>query len=221
MATPSEYAAALVCPKCKGALNYQSKSEALLCAPCRLAYPLRQGMAMMLEEEALEVQEGGSVMSKTAKTQVAYFIIQEGPHAGEVFKLPHGSCKAIGRSLDDINKTQVFSMETTVPLDDFTKKLVLGYLGKKTGKAIPQTASVEGGFGSFKRLSDLVLNDPATSRLHAMIFNEENGAGILDLVSRNGTYVNGQEVESRPLQEGDMIEIGATKILFTLHPPRG
>jgi len=39
-------------------------------------------------------------------------------------------------------------------------------------------------------------------------------------VSRNGTYVNGQEIESRALKEGDLIEIGATKIVFSLNSPR-
>jgi uncharacterized protein YbaR (Trm112 family) len=213
MAIASELLEILVCPKCKGALIYQSKGDALHCESCLLLYPIHDGVPIMLEEEALEVREGGEVMAKTAKAQVVLFKIKEGSNQGEVIKLPQGSCKAIGRSVDDVNKTQVFSMEPTVPLDDFTKKLVLNFLSQKMGK---KGASVgEEGLGAFKRLPDLVLNDPAVSRLHAMIFYDESGAGILDLVSRNGTYVNGQEVESRMLKDGDLIEIGATQIMFS------
>ena len=220
MAIASELLEILVCPRCKGALAYQSKNDGLLCKICSLLYPIREGIPVMLEEDAFEVGAGGEAMVKATKAATGYFKIQEGSNQGEVVKLPLGSCKAIGRSLDDVNKTQVFSLESTVPLDDFTKKLVLNYLGKKMGKAVAPTSIGESGLGSFKRLPDMVLNDPSVSRLHAMIFHDESGAGILDLVSRNGTYVNGQEIESRALKEGDLIEIGATKIVFSLNSPR-
>lgn len=223
MAIASELLEILVCPRCKGALAYQSKNDGLLCQACSLLYPIREGIPVLLDEEAFEVGVGGEAMVKSTKAVVGYFKIQEGPNQGEVIKLPLGSCRAIGRSIDDVNKTQVFSLESTVPLDDFTKKLVLNYLGKKMGKSLNPSASTpggEGGLGSFKRLPDMVLNDPSVSRLHAMIFHDDSGAGVLDLVSRNGTYVNGQEIESRPLKEGDMIEIGATKIVFSLNSPR-
>jgi uncharacterized protein len=221
MAIAAELLEILVCPKCKGPLAYQIKSDALLCQACFLLYPIRDGIPVMLEEEAVDQREGGAAMAKATKAPVAYFKIKEGPNQGEVVKLPSGSCKAIGRSIDDVNKTQVFSLESTVPLDDFTKKVVLNYISKKMGKPVQSGAGGgDGGLGTFKRLPDLVLNDPAISRLHAMIFHDETGAGVLDLVSRNGTYVNGQEVESRPLKEGDLIEIGGTKIAFSFNPPR-
>jgi len=219
VAIASELLEILVCPRCKGALAYQSKNDGLWCKACSLIYPIREGIPVMLEEEALEVGAGGEAMVKATKAAIGYFKIQEGSNQGEVVKLPLGSCRAIGRSIDDVNKTQVFSLESTVPLDDFTKKLVLNYIGKKMGKPAGATAG-EGGLGSFKRLPDMVLNDPSVSRLHAMIFHDESGAGVLDLVSRNGTYVNGQEIESRALKEGDLVEIGATKIVFSLNAPR-
>ncbi len=216
MAIATELLKLLVCPKCRGELQYQSKQDALFCEKCALLFPIRDGIPSMFEEEAFEVGKGGELMSKQALAPTAIFKIKEGPNQGETLKLPLDSCRAIGRSIDDINKTQVFNMEPTVPLDDFTKKLVLNYLSKKRGKPSKSLPNAENAFGSFKRLPDLVLNDPAVSRLHAMIFYDESGAGVLDLVSRNGTYVNGQEVESRSLKEGDLIEIGATKILFSM-----
>jgi uncharacterized protein YbaR (Trm112 family) len=45
----------LVCPLCKGPLYYDKKAEELICRPDRLAYPVRDGIPVMLEEEAREL----------------------------------------------------------------------------------------------------------------------------------------------------------------------
>lgn len=42
----------LVCPLCKGPLTYQRTESELLCKPCRLAYPVRDDIPIMLEDEA-------------------------------------------------------------------------------------------------------------------------------------------------------------------------
>lgn len=42
----------LVCPICKGPLVYKKDAQELVCKPCRLAYPVRDGIPVMLEEEA-------------------------------------------------------------------------------------------------------------------------------------------------------------------------
>ena len=43
----------LVCPKCKGPLEYREQEAALLCPACRLRYPIRDGIPVMLIDEAL------------------------------------------------------------------------------------------------------------------------------------------------------------------------
>ncbi|KFB68095.1 Trm112 family protein [Candidatus Accumulibacter vicinus] len=42
----------LVCPICKANLEYRKAQSELLCKPCRLAFPIRDGIPIMLEEEA-------------------------------------------------------------------------------------------------------------------------------------------------------------------------
>lgn len=42
----------LVCPICKGALDYRREAGELVCNADRLAFPIRDGMAVMLESEA-------------------------------------------------------------------------------------------------------------------------------------------------------------------------
>jgi pSer/pThr/pTyr-binding forkhead associated (FHA) protein len=68
------------------------------------------------------------------------------------------------------------------------------------------------------RESDVFLEDLAVSRLHASIVSMGNGNYALkDEGSANGTKVNGQIVnkyETRPLQEGDRIQLGQTVLVF-------
>jgi uncharacterized protein len=42
----------LACPICKGPLVYREKAEELICKADRLAYPIRDDIPVMLEEEA-------------------------------------------------------------------------------------------------------------------------------------------------------------------------
>lgn len=42
----------LVCPLCKGPLVYKKAKGELVCKPCRLAYPVRDDIPVMLEDEA-------------------------------------------------------------------------------------------------------------------------------------------------------------------------
>ena len=49
---PRQLLEILVCPKCKGDLEYREEQSALLCNQCRLRYPVRDGIPIMLIEEA-------------------------------------------------------------------------------------------------------------------------------------------------------------------------
>jgi hypothetical protein len=56
---------------------------------------------------------------------------------------------------------------------------------------------------------DVVLSKRQVSRYHAQIERDDGGYLLRDLGSKNGTYVNGQEVRDRPyrLKDGDEIQI--------------
>ena len=42
----------LVCPKCKGDLRVSETPPALICEQCRLRYPIREGIPILLIDEA-------------------------------------------------------------------------------------------------------------------------------------------------------------------------
>ena len=47
----------LVCPICKANLEYRKALAELLCKPCRLAFPVRDGIPIMLADEARPVAD--------------------------------------------------------------------------------------------------------------------------------------------------------------------
>ena len=42
----------LVCPKCKGKLEYKNEEGELICQVCKLAYPIKDDIPIMLIDEA-------------------------------------------------------------------------------------------------------------------------------------------------------------------------
>ncbi len=42
----------LACPKCKGDLNLTEQQDGLICPACKLKYPIREGIPVMLIDEA-------------------------------------------------------------------------------------------------------------------------------------------------------------------------
>lgn len=52
MKLPQELLAILVCPKCKGDLEYRQDDPSLVCPSCRLRYAVRDGIPIMLIDEA-------------------------------------------------------------------------------------------------------------------------------------------------------------------------
>ena len=46
----------LVCPKCKGDLEYDRENAKLICNACRLAYAVKDDIPIMLVEEAERIQ---------------------------------------------------------------------------------------------------------------------------------------------------------------------
>ena len=45
----------LACPVCKSSVLYQNQSQELVCKACRVAYPIRDEIPVMLIDEAREL----------------------------------------------------------------------------------------------------------------------------------------------------------------------
>ncbi len=59
---------------------------------------------------------------------------------------------------------------------------------------------------------DLVINDTSVSRRHAQLAVADGTCMVTDLGSRNGTYVNGDQIEKAELHDGDRLVFGEIQI---------
>lgn len=64
------------------------------------------------------------------------------------------------------------------------------------------------------READISLDQEPVSRQHALIRRRDDKLRLLDLDSKNGTYVNEVAIKDTELREGDFIQIGRTLFTF-------
>lgn len=64
--------------------------------------------------------------------------------------------------------------------------------------------------------NDVILRDPATSGHHARLERRGDAFWLVDLGSTNGTFVNGESVQERQLNNGDRLTVGQNSVQFTL-----
>jgi uncharacterized protein YbaR (Trm112 family) len=57
MAINKELLKILACPKCKGAIVLAKKKDGLICKSCKLIYPIKDDIPVMLIDEALPYKE--------------------------------------------------------------------------------------------------------------------------------------------------------------------
>jgi pSer/pThr/pTyr-binding forkhead associated (FHA) protein len=62
--------------------------------------------------------------------------------------------------------------------------------------------------------NDVVLKDPSVSSMHAKIVYQNGSWRILNLLSTNGTFINGKKQTISPLKPGDKIRLGRIEFLF-------
>jgi uncharacterized protein YbaR (Trm112 family) len=54
----------LACPVCKGTLRFERDAQVLVCRMDRLAYPIQDGVPVMLEEEARQLAADDPLMDR-------------------------------------------------------------------------------------------------------------------------------------------------------------
>lgn len=54
----------MACPVCKGPLQYRRAEQVLVCRMDRLAYPVKEGVPVMLEEEARQLSADDPLLER-------------------------------------------------------------------------------------------------------------------------------------------------------------
>ncbi len=55
MAISKELLEILACPKCKGDIRLTEKGDGLICETCKLLYPIKDDIPVMLIDEAVKI----------------------------------------------------------------------------------------------------------------------------------------------------------------------
>src|SRR5262249_47600275 len=71
-----------------------------------------------------------------------------------------------------------------------------------------------------KAEKDLTLLNPRVSRDHAMILRESDGYVVQDQESKHGTYVNGERITRKKLENNDRVEFGGRGEGYLLFNPQ-
>lgn len=71
--------------------------------------------------------------------------------------------------------------------------------------------------GRGKQTSDLTIKDPNVSRQHAMIEFSDGQYYIVDMGSTNGVEYNGQRVQRRVINQGDVFRVCDHELQFSFH----
>jgi hypothetical protein len=64
------------------------------------------------------------------------------------------------------------------------------------------------------RNNDIVISDPKVSSFHARLDRAPAGFMVVDLKSRNGSFINGRRVETGALRSGDEVRMGPARLIY-------
>jgi pSer/pThr/pTyr-binding forkhead associated (FHA) protein len=135
-------------------------------------------------------------------------------------------CSSCGASLGDADETtaslgliedrQQLEAALGALLDDLPADM--GMLVVRRGPNAGSTFALDADETSIGRHpdSDLFLDDVTVSRRHAVVRRVPDGYEISDAGSLNGTYVNGERIDTAPLTDMDEVQVGRFVLTFLL-----
>ncbi len=128
----------------------------------------------------------------------------EGPDKGMRYTVEEGTYRVLAREQNDSTSTLQMTTDGDAALDKNAQQMVDEmFSGKSVGRAR---------LGFRKRGPDIVLKDRSVSRTHALVFVDKEIISVADLMSTNGTKVNGGIITDVDLNEGDVVHLGKTRL---------
>lgn len=224
---PKEAVEAFACPTCQGQLVL-TQERFYFCRHCLLGFRVHGDVPDLGLSRAVSFKKMFAARRGGARALLSVVV---GKAINPALIVMPGHCVVVGRvSAEDMDLTVVGRVPSgmavpsavvaslPVALDDHSRKLVEKYLSKNAKKTrlpadpVGSTSIVS----DFKRDPDFLLEDAAVSRRHALIYQDVEGLWILDLVSKNGSFVNGKEVENQRLKNNDVVSIGSVSLRVSI-----
>jgi two-component system response regulator HydG len=85
--------------------------------------------------------------------------------------------------------------------------------GHRAGTSFPLDAAKQNRIGRGLEC-DIILTDPLSSRVHAIVLYEDDAWWVRDAGSRNGTLVNNQKIDEARLADGCVLKVGSSEFEF-------
>ena len=117
---------------------------------------------------------------------------------------------AAGKRLDDDTHEVVTPKAIQYSGAPTQSRLVLVKGGAETSFPLTRDATT---LGRHKN-NDVVISDPKVSSFHARIDKTPEGFVVVDLKSRNGTFLNAKRVDSGVLKTGDEVRLGTARLVY-------
>jgi pSer/pThr/pTyr-binding forkhead associated (FHA) protein len=133
------------------------------------------------------------------------FVVVEGPDRGMRFTVEEGSYRVLARAQDDSTSTVQMTADGDRLLDPQANSRAEQLFARRSSSDRSRTAFR-------KRGPDIVLKDGSVSRTHALLFVDKEAVSVADLMSTNGTRVNGQGITDTDLRAGDVVHLGKTRL---------
>ncbi len=132
----------------------------------------------------------------------------------------HADAQTIGPSDGDLVPDEE-RISSPTPASRRKARGHLNTLSTVTVSGISHDVALKGDRVLVGRLADcdICLDDANASRNHAVFVHHADGWWIEDMGSTNGTLVNDQPIERCRLQDGDVIQVGVTRLVY--HEPKG
>lgn len=113
---------------------------------------------------------------------------------------------------DGTDRTKVLGLQSLLAEEASNTS---AYLIVISGRSVGRMYKVSKGEMVLGRSSeaDVYIDDEGVSRRHAKLAPDREGIFLVDMGSTNGTFANGQKIDSHLLTDGDRIQIGSTTIL--------
>ena len=142
---------------------------------------------------------------------------------GDVREALHAATEGWPGKLDDIAEALVaradqFPLELDVALadcktntdgEDVIPELIVSYDGVVTARIrLVRDRYLLGR----SELSDIILDNRFISKHHALLVSSGYGLVLVDMKSRNGTFVNSERIQNRILQNNDIVSLGDYRI---------
>lgn len=213
---------AVACPSC-GTRVILTKERILFCQQCCVGYPVQGEVPDFRSPSTLNFKK---MVVETQQGVTAQFIVPQGKAIRDSVELKKDHCLVFGRATrmdGDSDITYVGLNETVINLNTHTLQLIEKFLSQSrpvksggpkalAGLPLNQVQSL----GGFIRNTDIFLDDRSISRAHAVFYHDGEDVWVLDLVSKNGTYVNGREVERAKLKHNDVVSLGTVGVKVKL-----